>query len=62
MSPLAFMGLKPGDHIRHKSSGSAVIVHRKDGMRVTAVRVFDVSNPGEWDRVNEDGSVKEESE
>lgn len=62
MTSFEFMGLKPGDLIRHKSSGSAVIVHRKDGMKATAVRVFDVSNPDEWDRVNPDGSVKGEHE
>lgn len=55
-------GLKPGDLIRHKHSGDAVIVHANYGARVTAVRTFDVTNPFEWDRVNPDGSVKGEDE
>lgn len=62
MKALEFMGLKPGDMIRHKHSGDALIVHRKAGMRVIAVRIFDVTNPDEWDRVNPDGSVKGEHE
>lgn len=57
MTEEQFAALQPGDLVRHKSSGSALIVHANFGRRVTAVRVADLTNPAEWDQVNPDGSV-----
>ena len=51
-------GLKPGDLVRHKSSGDAMIVHQHYGNRVLLVRTVDLTNPTEWNRVNPDGSIK----
>lgn len=57
-----FRALKPGDLIRHKGSSSAAIVHANFGNRVTAVRILDMTNPREWNRVAPDGSIKAEDE
>ncbi len=62
MSPREFSGLKPGDLIRHKGSGDALIVHKQFGVSLIAVRITTVSNPIEWDRVHPSGSVKSEGE
>ena len=40
--------LQPGDLIRHRESGEALVVTASYGNRVTAVRTYDVTNPGEW--------------
>lgn len=50
--------LKPGDLVRHRSGGSAMIVHANYGTRVTAVRTADLTNPVEWNRVTPDGLIK----
>jgi hypothetical protein len=62
MTPAELRGLKPGELVRHKHSSEAAIVHANYGHRSTAVRVFDLTNPAEWDRVNPDGSVKAEGD
>lgn len=62
MSPREFSALKPGDLIRHKHSGNAMIVHQQFGVSVIAVRMQTASNPAEWDRVTPGGAVKGESD
>jgi NMD protein affecting ribosome stability and mRNA decay len=57
MTPEQFAELRPGDLVRHKGSSSALIVHANYGARVTAVRTADLTNPAEWDRVDECGQV-----
>jgi hypothetical protein len=62
VSPRRFSGLKPGDLIRHKQSGSALIVHQQFGVSLIAVRITTASNPEEWDRVHPNGAVKTDDE
>jgi hypothetical protein len=50
--------LKPTDLIRHKAGHGPMIVHANYGNHCVAVQTSYVSNPGEWDRVHPDGSVK----
>lgn len=45
---ISLVDLKPGDTIRHKGGGDALVVTANYGNRVTAVRTADVTNPCEW--------------
>lgn len=49
MTPHQFRNLQPGDLIKHKSGGEALIVTGNYGNHVTAVATRDASNPSEWD-------------
>jgi hypothetical protein len=63
MTDKELLGLKPGELVRHKLHGSALIVHHNNGMGgVIAVKVQHISNSQEWHRVNPDGSIKAEGD
>lgn len=47
--------LKRGDLIRHKHSPYAYVVCANYGDRLTAIRSVDVSNPVEWEQVDNSG-------
>lgn len=52
-----FKNLKHGSLVRHKSGGKAFTVMANYGDRVTAVRTVDLTNPSEWDEVDEAGEI-----
>lgn len=58
MTEAELRALQPGDIIRHKGSFQAVIVAANYGSRVTAVRVFDVTNAIEWDLIQKAASER----
>jgi hypothetical protein len=51
-----FKGLKRGDIIRHKTSwdGESIVVDANYGTSVTAVRTYHVSNPDEWEIIQDE--------
>jgi hypothetical protein len=49
--------LEPGELVRHKGDSKAYIVHANYGSNVVAVRTAQLTNPGEWDRVDAGGRV-----
>lgn len=52
-----FKRLAPGDVVRHKTSGDAmVITDSVAGQRAIAVRTVEVTNPDEWDLIRVSGS------
>lgn len=61
MTENQFALLKPGDIIRAKGRGDALLVSAVHGTkrsrRVIAVRVVEANNPEEWDQVDECGRV-----
>lgn len=50
-------GLTPGDLVRHKASADAAIVASNNNGKVSAVRTYRLSNPAEWDIVDQAGNV-----
>lgn len=50
--------LQRGDLVRHKSSGSALVIDRS-GPYPVGVRITSLTNPAEWDQVDKDGHVIE---
>lgn len=61
MTENQFSLLKPGDIIRPKNSGEALLVSAVHGTkrnpRIIGVRIVEVTNPIEWDQVDEMGRV-----
>lgn len=55
MNQKQFENLKRGDLVRHKMSGSAYVVEHTSPH--IAVRTVQVSNPHEWNLVDQDGRI-----
>lgn len=56
MNQKQFENLKRGDLVRHKMSGSAYVVEHTSPH--IAVRTVQVSNPHEWNLVDQDGRIR----
>lgn len=51
-----FRKLKRGDLVKHKHDRRTFVVTSNYGDRVTAVSSVDMTNPSEWDQLDEGGS------
>jgi hypothetical protein len=57
MNEANYCDLKPGDLVRHKMSGSAMVVIEIVGGTPVLARYTAMRNPSEWDRVSASGEV-----
>lgn len=58
----SFKELKHGDYVKHVSRSEVYTVLANYGVRVTAVRHADLTNPHEWNKLDQYGDVENPEE